>query len=255
MDNTTQTHSFDHADDRAAVIVDNKSGERFVTYGDGKTLPYGAFIAEEPFKLAANYLVSPSSNVTAVDGKQLAGLVGALLARQSRAQGSVIDILAKEFLRPDGTVDRQKPRRLSGRVLLQFGDDSVQELEYATVLVTSISNLATKKIDARRLGSYMEQSSRYVIYTQRDPVTGAWRYYREPRIMASVFASRYVTLMDKCFATYAKLVEALSSYYGQVKPRMRPSTPSASTIRKNTVMPRWFRTMSAANSIASIKWT
>ena len=219
MDNTTQTHSFDHADDRAAVIVDNKSGERFVTYGDGKTLPYGAFIAEELFKLAANYLVSPSSNVTAVDGKQLAGLVGALLARQSRAQGSVIDILAKEFLRPDGTVDRAKAEALIGRVLLQFGDDSVQELEYATVLVTSISNLATKKIEDRRLGSYMEQSSRYVIYTQRDPVTGAWRYYREPRIMASVFASRYVTLMDKCFATYAKLVEALSSYYGQVKPK------------------------------------
>ena len=217
MDNTMQTHTLDHGDDRAAVIVDIESGERFVTYGDGKTLPYGAFIAEELFKLAANYLVSPSSNVTAVDNKQLAGLVGALLARQSRAQGSVIDILAKEFLKPDGSVNREKAEALIGRVLLQFGDDSVQELEYATTLITSISNLATKKIEDRRLASYMEQSSRYVIYTQRDPVTGAWRYYREPRIMASVFASRYVALMDKCFATYAKLVEALSSYYGQVK--------------------------------------
>ena len=219
MENTTQTHTFDHAEDRAAVIIDRASGERFVTYGDGVTLPYGAFIKEELFKLAAGYLTSPTSNVTAVDGKQLAGLVGALLARQSRAQGSVIDILAKEFLKPDGTVDREKAEALIGRVLLQFGDDSVQELEYATVLVTSISNLATKKIEDRRLGSYMEQSSRYVIYTSRDPVTGAWRYYREPRIMASVFASRYVTLMDKCFTTYAKLVEALSSYYGQVKPK------------------------------------
>ena len=219
MENTMQTHTFDHGDDRAAVIVDNESGERFVTYGDGKTLPYGAFIAEELFKLAANYLVSPSSNVTAIDNKQLAGLVGALLARQSRAHGSVIDILAKEFLKPDGTVNREKAEALIDRVLLQFGDDSVQELECATTLITSISNLATKKIEDRRLGSYMEQSSRYVIYTQRDPVTGAWRYYREPRIMASVFASRYITLMDKCFATYAKLVEALSSYYGQVKPK------------------------------------
>lgn len=210
-------HTLDHLDDRVAVIIDKATGERLIVYGDGRTLPYGTFIKVELFNMAARYLTSPTSNVTAVDSKQLSGLIGALLARQSRMNGSVVDVLAKEFLKTDGSIDRDRAEALIGRVLLQFGDDSVQELECATVLFTSISNLATKKIEDRRLGSYIEQSSRYVIYTQRDPVTGAWRYYREPRITQSVFGERFVGLMDRCFETYAKLVEALTVYYSQIK--------------------------------------
>jgi thymidylate synthase ThyX len=218
MTNNIATHVLEHLNDRVAVIVDKTTGARSVTYGDGATIPFGAFMAEEIHALAASFLLSPNSNVTAFDPKQLAGLIGALLARQSRMNGSVVDVLAKEFLHPDGTVNREKAEALIGRVLLQFGDDSVQEYETATVLFVSVSNLATKIIEDRRLGSYIEQSSRYVYYWQRDPVNNAWRYYREPRIMASPLAARYTELMDKCFATYVDLIEKLTTYYGQVKP-------------------------------------
>ncbi len=225
-----QSYNLERLNDRAAVIV-NAAGEKFVTFGDGKTLPFGVFMREEVFNLVSVFLGTPSSNVTLLDSAKLTGLVGALLARQSRAHGSVVDILAKEFLKPDGTVNREKAEALIHRVLIQFGDDSVQELECATVLFTSISNLATKKIEDRRLGSYIEQSSRYVVYTERDPVSRAWRYAREPRIMASAFAKDYERTMDAAFDLYARLSEMLTSYYASIKPlqdaeyAIRPDEP------------------------------
>lgn len=212
-------HQLVELSDRSAVIVNPETGERSVAYGDGSVLPFGAAVREEVFKLASRHLLSPHSNVTVLSPQELSGLTGALLARQSRVNGSVVDVLAKEFLRPDGTVDRAKAQALIERVLLQFGDDSVQEYEYATVLFISVSNLATKMIEDRRLAAYIEQSSRYVAYTQRDPVSGAWRYYREPRIIGSSLGVRYVETMDRCFAVYAQLSEMLASYYAQLKPR------------------------------------
>jgi thymidylate synthase ThyX len=114
-----------------------------------------------------------------------------------------------------------KAKKLEGiieRVLIQYGDDSVQELEHATVLFNSVSNLATKAIEDRRLAGFIEQSSRYVLYTERDPVTGRWLYLRERRIMGSPHAAEYVELMDALFSTYARLAEALTGHYKTLKP-------------------------------------
>lgn len=203
-------------EDRIAVFEDKKTGERLVAYGDGKVLPFRSFVAHEMYRLAIPYLMSPNSNVTSLDSRQLAGLLGGVLARQSRVSGTIIDVLAKEFLNKDGSVKTEKVSVLE-RILLQFGDDSVQEYEGATVLFTSVSNLATKFIEDRRLGSYIEQSSRYVVYTERDRATGHWLYYREPRIMESEFAGEFVSIMDQCFETYSRLTEALIAYYHQIK--------------------------------------
>ncbi len=204
--------------DRVSVFEDPSSGDKMVAYGDGKILPFRSFITEEVFRLAERFMVSPTSNVTALNSELLSGLMGAALARQSRAPGTVIDVIAKEFLDEKGEIKRKKLDKLIERVLIKFGDDSVQELETATVLFNSISNLATKAIEDRRLGAFIEQSSRYVIYTERDKVTGNWMYYREPRIMESSLAERYTNVLDRCFELYSEMVDGLIEYYRQLKP-------------------------------------
>ena len=217
------------AEDRCTVFTDQATGERMVACGDGQILPYRSFILESVFEFARPYFLSPQSNVTAIDGRKLSGLVGAMLARQSRAPGTVIDVLVKEFLVTEedeakelgvkiGGLREGKLEQLIERILIQYGDDSVQELECATVLFNSVSNLAAKAIEDRRLGAYIEQSSRYVLYTERDPVTGNWFYYREPKIMESAHGAKYVDLMDRCFALYADLADKLQDHYMKLKP-------------------------------------
>lgn len=212
-----------------AVEGDDGTTRQHVAYGDGVALPYRSFVSEESFLLARPYLLSPESTVTALDMKRLHGVAGAMLARQSRIQGTVVDVLMNEFLvtTPEesqqlganvGELKMQKLNEIIERILIQYGDDSVQELEWATVLFNSVSNLATKVIEDRRLGGFIEQSSRYVYYTEKDPVTGRWWYLREPRIMASAHGGAYVILMDKAFDLYARLVEGLTNHYETVKP-------------------------------------
>ena len=215
--------------DRCAVFVDEETGEKMVCVGDGHILPYRSFILESVFNLARPFFLSPESNITAVDGRKLSGLVGAMLARQSRAPGTTVDVLVSEFLVTDeqearelgvpiGGLREGKLDKLIERILIQYGDDSVQELEFSTVLFNSVSNLATKEIEDRRLGAFIEQSSRYVLYTEKDPVTNNWYYYRDTAIMQSPLGSRYVEVMDKCFALYADLAEKLQEYYRGLKP-------------------------------------
>lgn len=227
MDQKTYTKI--ETSDRCTVFVEAETGERMVACGDGTVLPYRSFILESVFQFARPYFLSPESNITAIDGRKLSGLVGAMLARQSRAPGTVVDVLVKEFLVTEeaeakelgvkiGGLREGKLEQLIERILIQYGDDSVQELECATVLFNSVSNLAAKAIEDRRLGAFIEQSSRYVLYTERDPVTGNWFYYRDPLIMASTHAAKYVDLMDRCFALYADLADKLQEYYMKLKP-------------------------------------
>lgn len=204
--------------------------EEVVAYGDGEALPYRTTIKKSAFELAAPWaLVSPESTITALDSRRLAGLSGAMLARQSRASGTVIDVLVNEFLVstpeeseklgvPMGELKTKKLDEIIERILVQYGDDSVQELETATVLFNSVSNLASKIIEDRRLGSFIEQSSRYVVYSDRDPVTGKYAYYREPAIMASEHGAEYERVLDRAFVLYSRLVDMLTGYYSTVKP-------------------------------------
>ncbi len=230
MTNASRYRKLESSDRKATFAVANGSEEtRQVAYGDGDMLPYRSFVAEEAFSLVEPYILSPESNITALNMQKLSGVAGAMLARQSRIQGTVVDVLMKEFLvtSPDeavelgveiGDLKRAKLDGIIERILIQYGDDSVQELETATVLFNSVSNLATKVIEDRRLGGYIEQSSRYVYYTDRDPVTGRWWYVREPRIMASRLGGSYVVLMDKAFDVYARLADALTAHYEIIKP-------------------------------------
>ena len=171
------------------------------------------FTDEEKLQLA-KYVTDTDGDIFAVTN--LPGIVGAVYARYSRAQGGFRETLLKEFIK-DGNIDVVKAGDLIERVLIAFGDDSVGELEGTHVSFENMSILATKEIEDRRIGgSPIEQSTRYVFYDRRGD-DGAFRYYRDAKVMASKHADAYVETMDFIFATYCELVEPMKAYYMGLK--------------------------------------
>ncbi|HTK05506.1 MAG TPA: FAD-dependent thymidylate synthase [Candidatus Eisenbacteria bacterium] len=170
---------------------------------------------DEEKALLAPYVTDTEGDIFAVTGLQ--GIVGAVYARYSRAQGGFRETLLKEFIK-EGVIDAARAGDLVERVLVAYGDDSVGELEGAHLSFENISILATKEIEDRRIGgSPIEQSTRYVFYDQKDQ-DGEYRYYRDPAVMASPHAAAYVETMDAIFATYCELVEPMKAYYSGLKP-------------------------------------
>ena len=104
-------------------------------------------------------------------------------------------------------------------MLAEYGDDSVAQLGGAHVAVEGASNLLTKALEWGRLMAYLEQSTRYIPYTQRDG--GRWRYVvagRARRLAAARALRR--RLLDRCFETYARLARpAAIAHFEQRLPR------------------------------------
>ncbi len=184
---------------------------------------------DEQRTILIDFVSSLDDDVYVINPKAMPGMIGAVLARYSRAKGAFREILLKEFIE-DGQLDPIHADKLITRILIAFGDDSVQELESAWASMENVSNVATKLIEDRRLGGFIEQSSRYVFYDQRDS-QNRFRYYREPTIMASAHAARYEETLDFVFQTYVDLIEPMQEYFRQRKPletaeyAIRPDRP------------------------------
>ena len=162
----------------------------------------------------------------------------ALFARYSRSPKSLRRLFLDEFL--DGlpaateasAVGVQRSEKLFQRVLSEYGDDSVAQLGGAHVAVEGASNVLTKVLEWGRLMAYLEQSTRYVPYTQRD--AGRWRYVvpaevdQEPALRA-----RYTAVLDGAFETYARWIEPAITQLKRETPPAPGSSPGAyeATIR------------------------
>lgn len=142
---------------------------------------------------------------------------GALFARYSRSPKSLRRLLLDEFANdlpahaPE--LDRASAERAEGlyrRVFDEFGDDSVAQLGGAHVAVEQASNLLTKILEWGRLASYLEQSTRYMPYT--DQPGGRYRYYRDPEILASRHGNAYVEGLDAVFDEYSALFEPVGEW-------------------------------------------
>ncbi len=139
-------------------------------------------------------------------------VIGAALARYSRAPTGFKETVAREFLNPDGTPNDVKGSEMIDRVVNKFGDESVAELAVAPLCIEEISNLMTKIIEDCRIGgSPIEESTRYVLYDQQRE--GRWRYVCPANIMASGLKDSYVQTMDFIFETYASMVEPMQELF------------------------------------------
>src|SRR5207248_7752950 len=101
--------------------------------------------------------------------------------------------------------------KLYARVLNEYGDDSVAQLGGAHLACEGASNVLTKVLEWGRLLSYLEQSTRYVPYTDRPG--GAWKYHLPVEVHASPLAARCRASLDGAFDTYARWIPRLESHF------------------------------------------
>ena len=145
-------------------------------------------------------------------------VIGAALARYSRAPTGIKETIVREFLNPDGTPNDVKGTELVDRVVNKFGDESVAELAVAPLCIEDISNLMTKVIEDCRIGgSPIEESTRYVLYDVKKD--GEWRYVRPEDIMQSAFRQKYLDTMDFLFETYSSMVEPMQELFRKRLPQ------------------------------------
>ncbi len=137
---------------------------------------------------------------------------GALMSRYSRTDKSMRRIFLDEFLQ-----NENRGEEFYNRVLLEYGDDSVAELGEAQIAIESLSNIAVKKIEDRRIGlSYLEKSSRYVAWNKK--INGEYRFYKDSELMKSKFADLYLETCNFSFDIYSKNIEPMIKYVREKYP-------------------------------------
>lgn len=144
--------------------------------------------------------------VYATKGKLPSLTAAAAMARLSRRGDDMRVTILDEFAESIGTKDD----KLIQRVITAYGDDSVQQLVGQHIVVENASNLLTKKLEWGRLAAYLEQSTRYIYYDQKDP-QGNYKYYVPTNFKKSI-RKEYVMHMDTLFDIYSDMVRKLTEY-------------------------------------------
>jgi thymidylate synthase ThyX len=151
---------------------------------------------------------------------------GALFARYSRSAKSLRRLFLDEFLdRVDpapapsiGTeVGLARADKLYARVLSEYGDDSVAQLGGAHIACEGVSNVLTKVLEWGRLMAYLEQSTRYVPYTDRP--NGRWKYHVPAEVERSPLASEFTQTLDAAFETYSRWIPAMEAHFRSRYPK------------------------------------
>ncbi len=147
----------------------------------------------------------------------------ALFARYSRSAKSLRRLLLDEFLGADGEVSdtsgsagADRAGELFARVVSEFGDDSVAQLGGLHIACEQVSQPLAKAIEWGRLAAYLEQSTRYIPYTDRRD--GWYRWHRDPEVMGSRHRDTYVVAMDGLFDAYSALIDPLRAHLDGVLP-------------------------------------
>jgi thymidylate kinase/thymidylate synthase ThyX len=144
-------------------------------------------------------------NVYAFSDKLSSTTIAAAMARLSRRGDDMRITILDEFAGAAA-----KDEKLLQRVITAYGDDSVQQLVGMHVVVENASRLLGKKLEWGRLAAYLEQSTRYIYFDQKD-LDGKYKYY-VPTSLSGDIKDRYVQIMDQIFDRYSKVVRDLTTY-------------------------------------------
>jgi thymidylate synthase ThyX len=155
---------------------------------------------------------------------------GALFARYSRSAKSLRRLFLDEFLEQvvGGALGGEGPgvaraEKLYEKVFVEYGDDSVAQLGGVHLACEGCSNVLTKVLEWGRLAAYLEQSTRYVPYTDRPG--GSYRYHVPAELRGSPLAARYAEVMDGAFDTYCQWLEPLEAHFEKRYPRAEGVSP------------------------------
>jgi thymidylate synthase ThyX len=151
---------------------------------------------------------------------------GALFARYSRSAKSLRRLFLDEFLDQVGgpggpggpaAVGLDRAEQLYDRVFLEYGDDSVAQLGGVHLACENVSNILTKVLEWGRLMAYLEQSTRYIPYTDRPG--GRWKYHVPAELEERELRRRYESTLDHAFETYHKWLDPLQAHFRVRHPR------------------------------------
>ena len=154
---------------------------------------------------------------------------GALFARYSRSAKSLRRLFLDEFADKVGDRGRRgwagrtrrsasaRAEKLFDKVFNEYGDDSVAQLGGAHIACEYVSNVLTKLLEWGRLMAYLEQSTRYVPYTDR--LHGRWRYHVPAEIAGGALRDRYTRTMDAAFECYAKWIGPMQEHFAARYPK------------------------------------
>ncbi|MBA3886851.1 MAG: FAD-dependent thymidylate synthase [Acidobacteria bacterium] len=189
-----------------------------------------AFTDEERGRLAP-YFTNADGHIFALTNLPET-VKGALFARYSRSAKSLRRLFLDEFAdrmdapAPGGSPDAGVARaeKLYARVFNEYGDDSVAQLGGAHIACEYVSNILTKVLEWGRLMAYLEQSTRYVPYTDR--LHGRWRYHVPAELEGGALRERYVQVMGQAFELYAKWIPAMQAHF-EVRYPKSPSDSDA----------------------------
>jgi len=148
---------------------------------------------------------------------------GALFARYSRSAKSLRRLFLDEFLDAApaapaaASVGVRRADQLYERVLTDYGDDSVAQLGGVHLACEGASNILTKVLEWGRLMAYLEQSTRYVPYT--DKPDGRFKYHVPAELDGHPLRARYTATLDRAFETYARWIDPMREYWAARLPR------------------------------------
>lgn len=169
-------------------------------------------------------------------------LKGALFSRYSRSTKPLRQLFLEEYLKAVDTgvdlneltkvqklhsgLQTEKAESFYRRWLAEYGDDSIAELGGVHVGIESVSVLATKSMEDRRVGlSPLEKSTRYVRFD--DKVNGKYKYFRDKKIITSKYGKLYVESMDLLFGTYSKLIPLMYTHFIKKFPKPTEASDKA----------------------------
>ena len=148
---------------------------------------------------------------------------GALFARYSRSAKPLRRLFLDEFFSDVGsapaesTVGLDRAERLYARVFNEYGDDSVAQLGGVHLAVEHASNVLTKVLERGRLMAYLEQSTRYIPYTERKD--DRWRYHVPREIDGHPLRTRYEQTLDRAFEVYARWIDPMRAWFERKYPK------------------------------------
>ena len=131
--------------------------------------------------------------------------IAAGMARLSRRGDDMRITILDEFAPTES-----KDEKLLQRVISAYGDDSVQQLVGTHVVVENASNLLTKQLEWGRLAAYLEQSTRYIYFDEKD-TNGNFKYY-VPTNLDDETLDKYRQDIDQIFEWYSEMVHEVTEY-------------------------------------------
>ena len=81
-----------------------------------------------------------------------------------------------------------------------------------------MSNVLTKVLEWGRLMAYLEQSTRYVPYTDRP--NGRWKYHVPAEVERTPLAADFCRTLDLAFETYARWIPVMEAHFRAKYPKV-----------------------------------